>query len=181
MIAGVIIGHSSVRQGADNDKTGMTEWLYNRELALMVVSNLSINFKVIGRDGLIGSYGRLIANVSASRVDFFVSLHANAFDEFAHGTETLYADTSKKSAILAGLVQTQMCRGLGLKDRGLKPRTIKKKGGPLLHRTPMPGVIVEPFFIDNDLDLARANLRKIELAKGLVKGIENFAEYLEGV
>ncbi len=57
---------------------------------------------------------------------------------------------------MAEIVLDHLVEYLKLPNRGVKPRSAEDRGGYLLRYTHAPCVIAEPFFIDNDSDLARA-------------------------
>ncbi len=56
---------------------------------------------------------------------------------------------------MAGVLLRHLINYLGLPDKGIKSQTVED-GGHLLRHTYALCVIVEPFFIDNDKDLAIA-------------------------
>lgn len=64
---------------------------------------------------------------------------------------------------------------LGINDRGIKPKTAEDRGGFLLRYTSMPCLIAEPFFIDNDEDLAKANSNRDELVQAYADAITEIA------
>ncbi len=98
-----------------------------------------------------------------------VEFHCNAFNGTASGTETLYALGSGKGAKAAQAVQDALVEELGLPNRALKPVLPEGRGGYLLHGVMQPAIIPEPFFIDNDNDLARG--QGCNLASAYVNGI----------
>ncbi|MDY7034072.1 MAG: N-acetylmuramoyl-L-alanine amidase, partial [Thermodesulfobacteriota bacterium] len=65
---------------------------------------------------------------------------------------------------------------LGLKNRGLKPKTAEDRGGYLLRNTIAACVIAEPFFIDNNEDLKTAIDKRDLLVKAYANGIEAIAK-----
>ncbi|MBD2530099.1 N-acetylmuramoyl-L-alanine amidase [Nostoc flagelliforme FACHB-838] len=101
-----------------------------------------------------------IAN--ASRVDIFVSIHFNAFNRQANGTEVFAtSDTGRKIAkpVLDEIVK------LGFFNRGVK------SGSHLyvLKNTDMPAILIECCFIDSQKDM---NLYNPEaMANAIVKGL----------
>ena len=98
--------------------------------------------------------------------DLFISIHFNAFNEMATGTETLISSTPA-SLILGHCIQSHLKAVLGLPDRGLKERM----GMFVLRNTIMPAVIVEVCFIDNDKDLARYTGKEDKTAEAIGNGI----------
>ena len=176
----LIIGHSATSKGASNKTSGVSEFDFNEPLALSVAEKLRLEgFQVfvIYRDC---SYSELPAKVNDTKADIAVSLHCNAFNSHANGTETLYYRGSSKGSQLARAIQVQIVSCLGLADRGVKPCVASHKGkagdrgGHLLKYTSMPCVIVEPFFIDCDSSLQLANEKFESLTEAYCKGISNF-------
>lgn len=79
--------------------------------------------------------------------DVLVSIHCNAFNGTARGTETFYHATSPRGIKLAQLVQNQII-GLGdLVDRGIKNSPLYMTKNP-----DAVAVLVELAFIDNPAD-----------------------------
>lgn len=101
-----------------------------------------------------------IAN--ASRVDIFVSIHFNAFNRQANGTEVFA--TSANGSKIAKPVLDEIVK-LGFFNRGVK------SGSHLyvLKNTDMPAILVECCFIDSQKDM---NLFNPEImANAIVKGL----------
>lgn len=100
--------------------------------------------------------------------DLFVSIHCNAFDHSAKGTEVEYY--SETGAIAAQFIQDQIVGALGTVDRGVKFR------GDLmvLKHTDAPAVLVECAFIDNDEDHEKLVNRTDEFAAAIARGITDF-------
>jgi N-acetylmuramoyl-L-alanine amidase len=167
----LVIGHKKNSPGACND-SGICEHDYNSEL-VRLISNLldenHINNVIVHRD----TYLELPFEINKLKPDLVLSFHCNAFDGRASGSETLYYHRSKKGKELAiGLLKT-ISSALGLRYRGAKPKRAEERGGYLLKYTHAPCVILEPFFIDNDSDIAQGILRQDELARKLVKYIKS--------
>ena len=92
------------------------------------------------------SLGSRCEKANSNRVDIFVSIHFNAFNGQANGTEVFdISDAGKKVAkkVLDGIVK------LGFFNRGVK------SGSHLyvLRRTNMPGILIECCFIDSAKDI----------------------------
>lgn len=91
-----------------------------------------------------------------ANADIFVSIHANAFNGKASGTETFYygkASTNSRieeSKKLAGYIQVRLLEAMGTKDRG-----VKSGNYAVIRETTMPAVLVELGFIDNKDDYAK--------------------------
>lgn len=103
--------------------------------------------------------------------DLFVSIHCNAANTTAKGTETLVYNLGGQSEKLANCIQTQIIDSLNTIDRGLKVRPELT----VLKRTDMPAVLVELAFIDNDEDANLLIERQEDFSKAIARGITDYA------
>jgi len=170
----IIVGHSHDSQGAVNAASGITEWKFNKGLAARVAEEMcqipSFNPMIIYRS----TYAELPEKVNSTNCDVAISLHGNAHNEQVVGCECLYHPGNKMSRYFAALMQKQVYKVMKNRNRGIEGREKGKKGGWILTQTAMPTIIVEPFFIDCDADLARATERKQELAKAITQGVVEY-------
>lgn len=105
--------------------------------------------------------------------DIFVSLHCNAANTAARGTEVeVYQFDGGKACKLAQCIQSQIVDSLGTVDRGLKERP----GLIVLKHTDMPAVLVEMAFIDNDNDAALLVDRADDFARAIARGITDYEQ-----
>ncbi len=170
MKVALVIGHKKTSYGACNKS--ICEFQFNEKVAKRVAEQLDgINHALVYRT----TYKKLPALINRTKADFFVSFHCNSFDTVVSGTETLYHHRSKSSKRLAIIVQDFVVNALTLRDRGIKPVTTEDKGGYLLRYTRMPGVIAEPFFIDNCNDLKKAQDNFDSLVAGYAAAILEYA------
>jgi len=169
----LVIGHGPrIDKGAEN-KDGTTELAWNTDLANRIKSAIgnAIDCVIVHR---VTERQSPVAQVNATAADFTVELHCNASDGRASGTEMICLPTSPRANVLAGLLQRAAVQVLKLKDRGVKPPW-NGRGTGYLKGTRMPAVIVERFFIDNPVDLARANAVKDTLALAYANAFIKFA------
>ena len=101
--------------------------------------------------------------------DIFVSLHCNAFNTQARGTETLYKSFNGQR--LANDIQSQIIRSIDTVDRGVKER----QDLWVLNGTDATAVLVEMAFIDNDEDLALLNNDLDTIVRAIARGITDYA------
>lgn len=84
---------------------------------------------------------------AAVKADVFVSIHHNAFDGSAQGTETLvHSKATEQDVALAKAIQKQLVEHLKLTDRGIKWKQLGVLGGC---PASIPACLTEAFFIDS--------------------------------
>lgn len=106
-----------------------------------------------------------------SGADIFVSLHCNAANGRAQGTETLVYSEGGSATGLAKAIQKRIVEGLDMVDRGIKARPDLA----VLRNTTMPAVLVELAFIDNDEDCQKLIKYEYEFARAVAAGIADYA------
>ena len=159
MKVAIVVGHSKYSPGACNTTYDACEYQYNAEFAEDLKKLLNIDCVVIYRDTLM----TLPSVINQENPDFIISLHCNAYNTVASGCETLYWHKSKHGKIAATILQEKIIFALYNKNRGIKPKTSEDRGGFLLRYTNAPCIIAEPFFIDNDIDFANAQMHRDSL------------------
>lgn len=149
----LIAGHKPTSPGSVNQALGETEFNINKATVLQVFRILSdyegIEPVIVWR----GMYKDLPDQVKTHKPDLVISMHANAFNTRARGSEVLYYYKDKRAAAYAKMLQSHFIELLGLPDRGVKPKSAEERGGYLLAYTEAPTLIGEPFFVDNDEEL----------------------------
>ncbi len=176
MKVAIVVGHSSKDPGSINTKFDVTEFEIAKQVAECVYQDSPIPAELVFRD----TYRELPGKINALYPDFIISMHCNAFNGSANGTEVLYYHKSRKSKKLARILQKNLVNALELPDRGIKAKSRTDRGGYLLKYTNAPCVIAEPFFIDNNKDLQRALERQDRLVDAYVKTIRQYADFLSG-
>lgn len=102
--------------------------------------------------------------------DVFVSIHCNAANTYARGTEVFCYSRSSAGGRLAGFIQRQIVDSIGTVDRGVK----EKPEYIVLKHTDMPAVLVEMAFIDNDDDAWLLTSKMDEFARAIARGITDY-------
>ena len=148
----LIIGHKKNSPGACDKNQERCEFMFNETLANNIKDKIGDNYEVfiVYRT----TYKNLPWDVNILYPDLVVSLHANAYNTKATGTEVLHYKTSKRGKKIAQIFQDNMVSVLGLRDRGIRGKGTEDRGGYILRYTNAPCVLLEPFFIDNDNDYA---------------------------
>lgn len=177
MLIALVVGHKSQSTGAGNKTHNITEWEYNARLALdvwrlMTYGPASFEACVVHRR----TYSKLPGDINRVVPQLVVSMHCNAFNTKVSGTETLYYHRSVQGEEVAKAMQKVFVSELRLPDRGLLRIDREDRGGMVLAETNAPAVLCEPFFIDNDNDLERAN--SIEMANLYYRAILEGAKCL---
>ena len=171
--------------GAENKNTKVDEFTWNEDFVRRYIvpelNKVGIKNQIVLRD--IGTT-KLVQdlNKASGKNDFILSFHLNSGLATSTGTETLYWHTSTKGKKLAGLVQENLVKVLGLANRGIKIRRkpvdkadeLNQRGWTMFRDTNAPFVMLESFFISNDEDLKRGNEKKSELAKAVVSAIKEY-------
>ena len=131
---------------------------------------------IVYRDNIPNGYSKLPAKVNQLKPKFIISLHLNAANKVANGSETLYYHNSRGGEQLAEILQKQFIKHLELKNRKTKPRRSGDRGITLLKYTNAPAVIGEPGFIDNKTDLTALMTNKEQLANAYAQAIDEYAQ-----
>jgi len=108
---------------------------------------------------------------NASGADIFISIHCNAFNGSAQGTEVEVHPGSSAGRALGNCIQRQIVDSLGTADRGLKDRLDLW----VIKRTDMPAVLVELAFIDHEGDAALLRDRQDDFARAIARGVTDYA------
>ncbi|MDL1985814.1 MAG: N-acetylmuramoyl-L-alanine amidase [Deltaproteobacteria bacterium] len=122
------------------------------------------------------TYKDLPDDINALNPNFIISLHCNAFNTQVAGTEVLYYHKSENGKKMAEILLKYLLEHLKLPDRGIKSRMSEDRGGYLLRYTQAPCLIAEPFFIDNNSDLARAQEDLDGLAAAYAAAIDEVSQ-----
>lgn len=171
----LVIGHHPDRPGGVNIHSNISEFEFNKDLALRIekkVQTVRIQ-KLFTRN-----YEDLPRDINYLNPDFVISLHCNYFDSVVSGTEVLYCHDDHKGKEMAGILLQHLVEHLGLRNRGIVPRRQGELGYHVLCSTNAPCVIAEPFFISNDQDLARVQEDLEGLAQVYTDAINKIAEMI---
>lgn len=129
---------------------------------LEALGHIAVNCNPRWASSVLDSVRKRVQTANASRVNVYVSIHFNAFNGRANGTE-IYA-VSSAARRLAQPVLENITR-LGFFNRGVK------NGSHLyvLKNTYMPAILIECCFIDSRRDMDLYNTER--MANAIVKGL----------
>ena len=161
----------------ENENYTVTEYDFNDILARLISQYVTdTQVTIIYRDDNESGYANLPKKINEINPDFVVSLHENAFNTKTSGTEMLYYYSSSRGKKIAKIFQQEVEKFFNFNNRGIKGITHRERGGYLLHKTHAPAIICEPFFIDNNYDLAKALYNYDDFAKLYAKAIDRVTE-----
>lgn len=172
--------------GGEPDPGAVNEELGIRECDIaMTIGSLAANYlelvgeevRLLQSDNLMGeSFGPcVVEEANGWPADLFLSVHCNAFDGRARGTETLYYPQSTEGRRLAESVQQELCGLFAILDPDLPDRGLKERGDlAVLYATDMPAILVECAFIDNELDAFFLMNYGNEIARAIARGVTDY-------
>lgn len=101
--------------------------------------------------------------------DILVSIHCNAFNQKAKGTETFAYYGSREGDALAHHIQSQIVTSLATTNRG-----VKEAGFYVLKHTKCTAVLVETAFIDNKGDEQLLLDKTDDFARAIARGVTDY-------
>ena len=171
-------GHGGTDPGASGFGLKEKDVVLDTGLRLQKLLNQTpLNVKMTRSTDVFLELSERVTFAQNAKADAFVSIHANAFNGSASGSETYYygrAATNpniEKSKSLAGYIQERLVVAMGTKDRGVKHGDYH-----VLRENTMPAVLVELGFIDNASDnekLASTTYRQ-KAAQAIYYGILDY-------
>jgi N-acetylmuramoyl-L-alanine amidase len=170
----LIAGNAGHCPGLDPGCSGSR--ITEAELAKQYVEKINGYLEAVGIETIFIQENELwdICNIAnRNNVDLFYSLHFNAFNHVATGTETLYCAGSSKGKIFAQCVQDQLVNTLGLVNRGLKT-----DGLYVTRNTDAPAILIEVGFLDNPHDEAVLVDRMDDACRAVARGITDAIQKL---
>lgn len=177
-------GHDTTYDsGAVNPNTGLRECDVAAEVGALVVDYLeaagctcklmqsdNLAPTLVGRSPYDDRQGATVTETANDwGADIFVSIHCNAANTEAHGTEVeCYGSGAGEQ--LAQCIQSQIVDSIGTVDRGVKymPQLL------VLKYTDMPACLVEMAFIDNDDDAELLANKQDDFARAIARGVTDY-------
>lgn len=147
------------------------------EVALKIGTRVEKYLKAVGYETKLFQFDGLARIVQESNdwnADIFVSIHCNAFNGNASGTETIYYEFSDAGKKLATTIQNQIVSTLGTVDRGIKNKIAGGYDAYVVKYTDCPAVLVETAFIDNLSDHYLLINKEDDFARAIARGITDY-------
>ena len=120
------------------------------------------------------SLEEVVDSSNRSDADVFISIHCNACNGSANGTEVWYFYGSGAGKTLASCIQNQIVTSLGTTDRGTKGAKPGVNGLYVLSNTDAVAVLVELAFIDHAGDVQLLRSRQDEFARAIARGVTDY-------
>ena len=106
--------------------------------------------------------------------EVFISVHCNACNGNANGTEVWHYYGSSEGKKLAQCIQNQIVDALGTVDRGTKGAKPGVNGLYVLSNTDAVAVLVELAFIDHASDAELLRSQQDEFARAIARGVTDY-------
>ncbi len=169
-------GHAPDRYvdpGAVNSRRGLCE----SEIAAQIGTRVAGHLRAVGYDVILHqneSLEGICRAANASGANIFVSIHCNAFDGKARGTEAYCARGSGYGRELASCINEQLAASVPVSNRASWNRGVKTAGFYVLMNTDMPAALIETAFIDNDYDADLLCQFEDVFARAIARGITDY-------
>ena len=111
-----------------------------------------------------------------SEADIFISIHCNACNGNARGTEVWYYHRSANGELLADCIRHQIVDALGTVDRGSKGAKPGVNGLYVLSNTGATAVLVELAFIDNEEEAQLLRDKQDDFARAIARGVTDYEQ-----
>lgn len=122
------------------------------------------------------SLEEVVDTSNESEADIFISIHCNACNENARGTEVWYYHRSANGELLADCIRHQIVDALNTADRGSKGAKPGVNGLYVLSNTGATAVLVELAFIDNEQDAQLLRDKQDEFARAIARGVTDYEQ-----
>ena len=120
------------------------------------------------------SLEEVVDSSNNSDADVFISVHCNAYNGSANGTEVWHFYGSGAGEKLSSCIQNQIVDALGTVDRGVKGAKPGANGLYVLSNTNAVAVLVELAFIDHAGDAHLLRSQQDEFARAIARGVTDY-------
>lgn len=178
----ICIGHSRIGDKGARSVGGISEWIYNSEVATLLAKQLKqrgIASAIIDDypcESYSGAMSWLSKEVDKINADVAIELHFNSFSSSsAEGYEYLYyAHSAAGKKLALCLLKAHQSKSASQKDRGAKPIERKDRGGHFVTMVKPPAVICEPFFGSSPKEWVLLGQKPAVVADIYATGIFNY-------
>lgn len=181
-------GHGGTDPGAISIDKSMNEKTLNLDVALRlnrILKGLGFNTMMTRSDDRYVDLASRSGMANDNYVDFFMSIHFNAFTSSAKGIETLYYPNEitdeypMDNREMANIFHNEIIGALKRPSRGITPRP----GLHVLNKTKMPAILAELGFITNKEEFAEIKKEEYRemAARALAVAIVKYFEEMEGM
>lgn len=165
-------GHGGSDPGAVS-KNGLKESEVCKNIAEILAKRMKLNgyqFKVYQQKESLYEVSKESNKYGA---DVFISIHCNsASDTKANGTETWYYKYSIQGGKIAKVMQEELIKNLGLRDRGIKP----SESLHVLKRTNACAILIETAFLSNSKEEKFLKENQEKIANAIWEGIKRIKD-----
>jgi N-acetylmuramoyl-L-alanine amidase len=172
MDTAIIIGHTSLKQGAYSSFLNSNEWDFNKRISESLKEVASIYTYDTYQFGYTSMVKRMANRINDKKHNLVLELHFNASESpNANGSEALYYFKNKSAQHLSECFTLLMNTEMGIKNRGAKALYSKNQRGYASVYYPKPTtLILEPFFGTNLNDCKLFNeCAYVEVIKKLIR------------
>lgn len=180
-------GHGGKDPGA-RGTDGTTEKSLNLSVALKLeklLKSMGINTIMSRNNDTFVELADRANNANSNYVDFFMSIHFNAFSKTTNGIETLYypnvpnEDYTISNKSIADIFHNELLKTTKLASRGINARP----NLVVLNKTKMPAILAELGFVSNPTELAliKTERYKEDAARALAVSILRYFRDIQGV
>ena len=120
------------------------------------------------------SLHEVVSASNSADADVFISIHCNACNGMAQGTEVWHYYGSGEGEKLAQCIQNQIVDALGTVDRGVKGAKPGVNGLYVLSNTDAVAVLMELAFIDHAGDAELLRSQQDEFARAIARGVTDY-------
>lgn len=180
-------GHGGKDPGA-RGTDGTTEKSLNLAVALKLeklLKSMGINTIMSRNNDTFVELADRATTANSNYVDFFMSIHFNAFSKTTNGIETLYypnvpnEDYTISNKAIADIFHNELLKATKLASRGItaRPNLV------VLNKTKMPAILAELGFVSNPTEMAliKTERYKEDAARGLAVAILRYFRDIQGV
>jgi N-acetylmuramoyl-L-alanine amidase len=148
----ILSGHNFEAPGCCNIIIDQRKPITEFDVATEVATRIMKHEKTMELDTIMkarNKYSDLVNEVNSLNGDILISIHFNAFDKKAQGTEVLCAVDSPTGRKYAKELNKKLVSKLQIADRGIKEVGVGGRGYSILNKTKPVALLVEPFFLDS--------------------------------